>query len=357
MSVKQITKLVNTYPQQMSLNCLLYCTNLAGDAGGPRARAGGGGGASRGVEGVRGWGGVGGGEAGGCGAAALRLGAVRERLRRLARARDSLAAALARHLNNALIHLGNAAHEPDPRDTRRHHAHLLPYAPFMRWLKDMDDKAYDGLVKVYVGTWARVHERTVRAACENARAALAAAPPDRADLLLDEVLNLVEELCNAEQDFCTQFFHLDVDVKGESSDGDGEKSESGERGEVPRKCGAETRRFMSELFPTLDSELVALVAHLERSDPYGAMRALACAGRRVLGEGGAGGAGEGGGAGGEEARWWRGALAGVAVAAKRGADRAVAERLAALPDAVKQASTTISYSYICIVFVNQHTLL
>ncbi|KPJ16079.1 Exocyst complex component 1 [Papilio machaon] len=189
-------------------------------------------------------------------AAMRRLGAVRDRLRRLGRARDQLAAALARHLNNALIHLGNAAQEPASAAHRAHHADLLPYAPFMRWLKDMDEKAYDGLVKVYVGTWARVHERAVRAACDNARNALAAAPPERADDILDEVLNLVEELCNAEQDFCTQFFYLDVDVKG----------------------------------------------------------------------------------GGEEGRWWRAALAAVAVAAKRGADRAVAERLAALGDAVKQAA-------------------
>lgn len=46
------------------------------------------------------------------------------------------------------------------------------------------------------------------------------------------------------------------------------------------------------------------------------------------------GAAEGAG----EARWARAALAGVAVAAKRGADRSVAERLAALPEAVKQVS-------------------
>ncbi|CAH2047601.1 unnamed protein product, partial [Iphiclides podalirius] len=260
-----------------------------------------------------------------------RLGAVRERLRRLARAREQLAAALARHLNNALIHLGNAAQEAaEAQEARRHHADLLPYAPFMRWLKDMDEKAYEGLVKVYVGTWARVHERSVRSACEGARASLAAAPPEKAEQLLDEVLNLVEDLCNAEQDFCTQFFHLDVDVKSESSDGErSEKSDGGDRGEGCRR-GAETRRFMGELFPTLESELVALVGHMERNEPYGAMRALACAGRRVLGEGGR--------EGGEEGRWWRALLAAVAVAAKRGADRAVAERLAALPDAVKQAS-------------------
>lgn len=105
-----------------------------------------------------------------------RLAAVRERLRRLTRARDQviyqvytntiltilncttwssivfcvmqLAAALARHLNNALIHLGNeAAHESRPH---RHHAELMPYAPFMRWLKDMDEKAFEALAKVII---------------------------------------------------------------------------------------------------------------------------------------------------------------------------------------------------------------
>ncbi|XP_047025103.1 exocyst complex component 1 isoform X3 [Helicoverpa zea] len=259
-------------------------------------------------------------------AALRRLAAVRERLRRLARAKDQLAAALARHLNNALIHLGNEAGEAR---ASRHHAELLPYAPFMRWLKDMDDKAFEGLARVYTGTWARRHERELRAACDAARAALAQAPPDRADEPLDAVLSLVESMCNAEQDFCTQFFFLDIDVKGEAGEAEAERGEA-------RRAGAETRRFMCELFPALESELVALVAHVERHDPYGAMRALACVGRRVLGaaEGGAGG---GAGAGGE-ARWARAALAGVAVAAKRGADRCVADRLAALPDAVKQAA-------------------
>ncbi|KAG6440892.1 hypothetical protein O3G_MSEX001501 [Manduca sexta] len=206
-----------------------------------------------------------------------RLAAVRERLRRLARAKDQLAAALARHLNNALIHLGNeAAQESRPH---RHHTELAPYAPFMRWLKDMDEKAFDALVKVYAGSWARVYEREVRGACEAARAALCR---DRTDDLLDHVLSLVESLCNAEQDFCTQFFYLDIDIKSDSSDG--EKSEGGERerGDGGRRAGAETRRFMHELFPALEPELVALVGHVERSEPYGAMRALACVGRRVL---------------------------------------------------------------------------
>lgn len=52
--------------------------------------------------------------------------------------------------------------------------------------------------------------------------------------------------------------------------------------------------------------------------------------------GGAGGAGGAVESGAGEARWARAALAGAAVAAKRGADRSVADRLAALPDHVKQ---------------------
>ncbi|XP_059057396.1 exocyst complex component 1 [Achroia grisella] len=260
--------------------------------------------------------------------ARLRLAAVRERLRRLARLRDQLAAALARHLNNTLIHLGNEANlaGEGAQDGRphRHHAELLPYAPFMRWLKQMDEKAFEALEKVYAGTWARVYERELRAACEQARAALQAAPPERADPLLDAVLTTVEGICNTEQDFCAQFFFLDVDVKAESDD------EKSERGDACARAGGDTRRLMAELFPSLEQELVALVGHIERHDPYGAMRALACVGRRVLGAGEAAGAGE--------ARWARAALAAVAVAAKRSADRAIADRVEALPDAVKQAA-------------------
>ncbi|KAL0830934.1 hypothetical protein ABMA28_003014 [Loxostege sticticalis] len=257
-------------------------------------------------------------------AARRRLGGVRERLRRLARAREALAAALARHLNNALIHLGNeAAHEPRPR---KHHTELLPYAPFMRWLKDMDERAFDALAKVYTSTWAKVYERAVATAADQARAALASAPPERQDPILDGVLTLVESLCDAEQDFCAQFFYLDIDIKSDGSDGERSERSSGGGGGGERRAGAESRRFMGELFPALEQQLVALVGQLERHDRYGAQRALACFSRRVV-------AGADG-----EARWARAALAGGAVAAKRHADRAVAERLAALPDAVKQAA-------------------
>ena len=178
-----------------------------------------------------------------------------------------LAAALARHLNNALIHLGNeAAHESR---AHRHHAELLPYAPFMRWLKDMDEKAFDALAKVracrcaaqllladksfsatltdvscagvrgHVG--ARVRARGARGVRGGARGAgeCAARPRRRAARHREcatlrqlhfaddhvcfcqcssrfdcrQVLSLVESLCNAEQDFCMQFFFLDIDVK------------------------------------------------------------------------------------------------------------------------------------------------
>lgn len=91
-------------------------------------------------------------------AARRRLGAVRERLRRVVRARDQLAAAVARHINNLLIHLGNEAASaphathapvaPTPVALPRHHAELLPLAPFMRCLKDMDEKSFDALAKV-----------------------------------------------------------------------------------------------------------------------------------------------------------------------------------------------------------------
>ncbi|GBP80780.1 Exocyst complex component 1 [Eumeta japonica] len=347
----------------------------------------------------------------------LRLGAVQERLRRLSKARDQLGAVVARHLNNLLIHLGNEAWQESPAawqapPSRRHHTELVPYSPFMRWLRAMDERAYRGLAKVsasfffqqkskidiryssgelpsvwttasvrtvideqayelpysephrqlcrlvvvasdlhliavkpirnivnlllplalffledhlyvYVGSWARVYEREARSLCDEARAhtqpadaastapALPASSSAAADVdaLLDQVATRLEASCDAEQDFCTEFFCLEND------------------GTAGGEGAAEARKLMSELFSAVEAELLALLAHVERHEPYGAMRALACLGRRVLGESGAG-----------DARWSRALLAAAVVAAKRGADRVVSERLAALTDAGRPAA-------------------
>lgn len=40
---------------------------------------------------------------------------------------------------------------------------------------------------MYVSAWSRVYEREVRSACDAAKAALANAPPEKADDLLDQV--------------------------------------------------------------------------------------------------------------------------------------------------------------------------
>lgn len=76
--------------------------------------------------------------------ALLRLGAVRARLSTLHTARAQLAASVARHLNNTLIHLHNEA-LPAPQ----HHDRLAPYGYFVCWLRDCGDRdTYDALLKV-----------------------------------------------------------------------------------------------------------------------------------------------------------------------------------------------------------------
>jgi hypothetical protein len=52
----------------------------------------------------------------------------------------------------------------------------------------------------------------------------------------------------------------------QSDSSDGERSERSDGGEREKRAGAETRRFMGELFPTLEQELVALVGHVEKHD-------------------------------------------------------------------------------------------
>lgn len=59
---------------------------------------------------------------------------------------------------------------------------------------------------------------------------------------------------------------IDSCVMEQSDGSDGERSERSDGGERSGRAGAETRRFMAELFPALEQELVALVGHVERHD-------------------------------------------------------------------------------------------
>lgn len=112
---------------------------------------------------------------------------------------------------------------------------------------------------------------------------------------LRAALGRVELVCGAEEEFCAGWFALDETAR---------------------------RVAMTDLFPWLEAELAALPALLQRRDPYGAMRVLACVADRVTGD---------------ERGWVRGPLAAAALSAKRAADLSVRELVAALPERARQA--------------------
>ncbi|KAI8422026.1 hypothetical protein MSG28_009927 [Choristoneura fumiferana] len=323
---------------------------------------------------------------GGMPAARRRLAAVRERLRRLARARDALAAALARHLNNLLIHLGNeaaAAPPPPPPPPPRGSTTptCCPTRPSCAGSRTWTTRRTTRSSRC---TWARGRACTSARCARRARRPAPRRPPlrrlarhaarrresrpagaDRVDreihrLNFDsvfQVLTVVENVCNAEQDFCTQFFFLDADAKVWATAVTGPAARRARRRRGARAgAGAGGRRRAGcwpSCFPrwrpswwrwwrtsrSSPSEWrVAgdLPGRPRASDAPGwSVAAGPCARWRARG-----GAcwGRGGGAEGGEARWARAALAAVAVAAKRGADRCVAERIAALGESARAAA-------------------
>lgn len=63
-----------------------------------------------------------------------------------------------------------------------------------------------------------------------------------------------------------RFIFFWMNVQSDGSDGERSERSSGGGGGGERRAGAESRRFMGELFPALEQQLVALVGQLERHD-------------------------------------------------------------------------------------------
>lgn len=251
-----------------------------------------------------------------------RLGAVRARRREVSRAADRLAASAARLLNDELLSLSARL---GTEQEERGRARVLPLAPLSWWLRVRSRGSSRSLSEGYARAAARGLERRVRAACDAARAAcptLAGLSGDESadnpnlDAAIDEVLDAVEKSCDVEQQFCARMFFPDIEPPEEIEDVEGPDVP-----DVPEptvgKPGPELSSLMNLAFPTLEQELSALLSHIDKNDPFGAMRLLSKTSARVLGGDGGGGGGRHSGA----------VLAAFAVACKRAADGTVAALL------------------------------
>ncbi|XP_055534172.1 exocyst complex component 1 [Wyeomyia smithii] len=270
--------------------------------------------------------------------ALLRLTAVQDQRKRFEKWKAKFSQTVSRHLNNLFIHLGNLGDSQSTHSSElslpKHnsvHKELTAYAELMHWMKAMDRKAYDALIKVYTSSLSKVYDRDIRIFFETAKASISvkrfgsredlnsssmsnklklgqqsskvpsqpygilginrelwgpgAEPAERQkfDSILEKVLAELEPVALSEQHFCIAFFQLDVisptgkntqttlDVTTALQDKERDEKDTAlaiPQKRLDRQINEEVRRMMGELFSNLEQELNSFILSFEKLDSY-----------------------------------------------------------------------------------------
>lgn len=267
----------------------------------------------------------------------LRLTAVQDQRKRFEKWKAKFSQSITRHLNNLFIHLGNDFAEAQPSSDLvlpKHnnvHRELAAYSELMHWMKTMDRKAYDALVKVYTSSLSKVYERDIRLFFEQAVKrtqnkrfdsrdelntsvsgklklqtgskavqhpygllgvnkelwAPGAETSERHafDSVLEKVLAELEPVALSEQMFCMEFFQLNVSSPTSKSNvltpldattpnlespgkSDRDISFPSPQKKLDRQINEELRKMMSELFGVLETELINYIMSFEKYDSF-----------------------------------------------------------------------------------------
>lgn len=198
--------------------------------------------------------------------ALLRLTAVQDQRKRFDKWKAKFSQTISRHLNNMFIHLANDLGESQLNAASsgsaefvlmKHtavHKELSAYSELMHWLKSMDRKAYEALIKVYTSAMSKVYERELKNFFDLARSTISpqllndnemntsisskfkspqskqisqpygilgiskeqwsngvdVSERQRFETIMEKVLTELEPVALSEQHFCIRFFQLDV---------------------------------------------------------------------------------------------------------------------------------------------------
>lgn len=107
------------------------------------------------------------------------------------------------------------------------------------------------------------------------------------DQILDKVLCELEPVCLAEQHFTVRFFHLaetQTSSQTDQSHHEGEDGESWQTKKISneRQMNEEMRRMMTELFPTLETELETFITFADKLDGCNSMYMLVRMSQHVI---------------------------------------------------------------------------
>ncbi|XP_075160765.1 exocyst complex component Sec3 [Haematobia irritans] len=282
-----------------------------------------------------------------------RLVAVRDQMKRFENWKMSFLRPVIKDLNNLFIHLSNKIGGTPLSSTElvlpNHssvHQELAPYTELMHWIKAMDRSKYEDLTKKYTESLSANYDRDIRnffnlaklqisdklrssredldvsSSSTSKKNAVSSVPhgtlgvnrdqwgpgvdvADRKhfDAVLEKVLAELEPIVLQEQQFCINFFQLDVispsakstglDVMEKSVDmsqslllspssatgGDGAQFP---QKKIDRQINEEVRRLMNTLFGCLEQELINFIQSFERFDYFYCFYVLARLTKHVM---------------------------------------------------------------------------
>ncbi|KAG5890878.1 hypothetical protein JTB14_002821 [Gonioctena quinquepunctata] len=248
----------------------------------------------------------------------LQMSAVQEQRKKFDKLKDKFSRSLCRQLNNLFIHYGNHKGESD-RNTDglilpQHsgvHRELAAYTELIHWIKVMDKKMYESLKDVYTSSLGKLYDRDLRGLFNAAREKIAVytnvalpttligldrdqwtletSAKDRAryDSVLEEVLTQLEPVFLQEQQFCFNFFQLDVVNNSPKNtqttlDGSETVTEVVSIRKAEKQTEEDVRNMMSNLFPCLKTELDLLIDHIKKQDNFHCMYVLVRSNQHVM---------------------------------------------------------------------------
>lgn len=270
-----------------------------------------------------------------------KMAAVEEQQKRFEKYTNQFAKRLAHHLNCLFIQQGNEMGETLSRcandlrlpQHRSSHSDLMPYADLMLWLKGANYESFLKLSKVYTESLSKLYNKEIQDFLECARQRLIGkgdkgklnqktsssssltkvsergrsssiqsvdsasfshhgsdmdlASRQLFDQILDKVLCELEPVCLAEQHFTVRFFHLaetQTSSQTDQSHHEGEDGESWQTKKISneRQMNEEMRRMMTELFPTLETELETFITFADKLDGCNSMYMLVRMSQHVI---------------------------------------------------------------------------
>jgi len=244
-----------------------------------------------------------------------KLAAVQEQRKRCDKWKDKFSKNFCRHMTHTFIHVGNesgenTSHASNPKlvlQIRTNiHKELLPYSQLMHWLKQLEPKSFFQLQETYTSNLSKLYERDLSRFLEDAYLRVGGVGPplgaipevggkktsklmmssysqllgsdretwasennvrerERFDASLELLLSCLEPVVMAEQNFCLAFFKMDSKVS------DAPVRFCGAKTKTQKQVTEELRKMMSEVFRSMEEELVKFLGFFEKSDSYNSM--------------------------------------------------------------------------------------